>query len=137
MNLIYRKDQMNHTYTASFMSTLLTCLYFSGCATTSQISYQRDVYPIFVDKCIDCHTPPHGEGFRKTGLDMESYETLMEGSIFGPVVVPGHSETSTLNMFIEGRAGALSSVLKNMHNPITDHEIMVLHLWVEQGARNN
>jgi hypothetical protein len=61
----------------------------------------------------------------------------MEGSVFGPVVVPGNSETSTLNMFVEGRAGALSRALKNMHKAITDTEIMVLHLWVEQGARNN
>jgi len=137
MNLIQLKDQMNYTNTASFIGALLTCLYIIGCATTLQISYQRDVYPIFMSKCIDCHTPPDGEGFRKTGLDMESYETLMEGSVFGPVVVPGDSETSTLNMFIEGRAGALSRVFKNAHNPITDHEIMILHLWIEQGARNN
>jgi hypothetical protein len=137
MDFIYLKDQMNYTYTASFMSTLLACLYFVGCATTPQISYQRDVYPIFLDKCIDCHTPPYGEGFRKTGLDIGSYGTLMEGSVFGPVIVPGNSETSTLNMFVEGRAGALSRALKNMHKSITDHEIMVLHLWVEQGARNN
>jgi len=128
---------MNYTYIASFISTLLTCLYFVGCAITPQISYQRDVYPIFADKCIDCHTPPYGEGFRKTGLDMESYETLMDGSVFGRVIVPGNSETSTLNMFVEGRAGPLSRALKNMHKSITDHEIMVLHLWVEQGARNN
>ena len=137
MDLINLKGHMNYTYTARFIGTLLTCLYFVGCETTLQISYQRDVYPIFVDKCIDCHAPPHGEGFRKTGLDMESYETLMEGSIFGPVIVPGNSEASTLNMFVEGRAGALSRVLRDMHKPITDHEIKVLHLWVEQGAQNN
>ena len=128
---------MNHTYTVSFLITLLTCLYFTGCKTTPQISYQHDVHPIIVDKCIDCHTPPHGEGYRKTGLDVESYETLMEGSIFGPVIVPGNSKTSLLNMFSEGRAGNLTRVLKNMHKPITDHEIMVLRLWVEQGALNN
>lgn len=128
---------MNYTYTVSFLITLLTCLYFTGCKTTPQISYQHDVHPIIVDKCIDCHTQPHGEGYRKTGLDVKSYETLMEGSIFGPVIVPGNSKTSLLNMFSEGRAGNLTRVLKNMHKPITDHEIMVLRLWVEQGALNN
>ena len=68
---------------------------------------------------------------------MERYETLMEGSIFGPAIVPGNSKTSPLNMLVEGRAGKLSRVLKNMHTPITDREIEVLHLWVEQGAKNN
>ena len=68
---------------------------------------------------------------------MKSYETLMEGSIFGPAVVPGNSKKSPLNMLVEGRAGNLSREIEKRHKPITDHEIKVLHLWVEQGARNN
>ena len=128
---------MTHIYAVSSITTLLTCLYIVGCATTPRISYQQDVHPIFVDKCMDCHTPPNGEGYKRSGLDMKSYETLMEGSIFGPAIVPGNSRTSPLNILIEGRAGDLSRVMRNMHKPITDHEIMVLHLWVEQGARNN
>ena len=129
---------MSYPYTVSFIITLLTCLYFVGCTTTSQISYQRDVRPILVDKCRECHIPPYGEGFRKTGLDMDSYETLMEGAIYGPVIVPGNSKKSSLNMLVEGRAGNLSRLLKIQHKkPMTDHEIKVLHLWVEQGALNN
>ncbi len=128
---------MTYTYTVSSVVVLLTCLYFAGCATTPQISYQRDVRPIFVDKCMDCHHSPYGEGYRKTGLDMKSYQTLMEGSIFGPAIIPGNSKTSPLNMLVEGRVGDLSHVLRSMHKPITDREIMVLHLWVEQGAQNN
>jgi hypothetical protein len=102
-----------------------------------QISYQRDVHPIFVDKCIDCHTPPYGDGYRETGLDLESYKSLMEGSIFGPVVIPGNSKMSPLNMFVEGRAGNLSRGMKNRNMPMTDREIKVLQAWVEQGAKNN
>jgi hypothetical protein len=128
---------MTYTYSISSIVVLLTCLYFAGCATIPQMSYQKDVRPIFVDKCMDCHNKPHGEGYRKTGLDMDSYETLMEGSIFGPAIIPGNSQTSPLNILVEGRAGESSLVLENMHKPITDHEIMVLHLWVEQGAQKN
>jgi hypothetical protein len=68
---------------------------------------------------------------------MRSYETLLEGSIYGPVVVPGNSRKSPLNMLVEGRAGDLSQVMKKQHKAITAHEIEVLQLWVEQGARNN
>jgi len=116
---------------------LLTCLYLAGCKTTPQISYQRDVQPIFVDKCTDCHTPPYGEGYRQTGLNLESYTTLMKGSIYGPVVVPGNSKTSPLNMLVEGRAGDLSREMKNRHTPMTEHEIEVMRLWVQQGAPDN
>lgn len=128
---------MTYTFTVRTIITLLTSFYVAGCAATSRISYQQDVSPIFVDKCIACHTPPHGEGYRKTGLDMRSYEALIEGSIYGPAIVPGNSKTSPLNILVEGRAGDLSRVMKDIHKPITDHEIMVLQLWVEQGARNN
>jgi Planctomycete cytochrome C len=116
---------------------LLTCLYVAGCKTTPQISYQRDVRPIFVDKCTGCHTPPYGTGYRQTGLDLESYTSLMKGSIYGPVVVPGNSNTSPLNMLVEGRAGDLSRQMEISHTPMTEHEIEVLQLWVEQGASDN
>ena len=136
-NSFIPRGQMTYTYTVSSIITLLTCLYIAGCATTPQISYQQDVHPIFVDKCIACHTPPKGEGYRRSGLDLKSYETLMEGSIYGPAIVPGNSRKSHVNMLVEGRAGNLSSEMKIRHTPITDHEINTLHLWVEQGARNN
>ena len=68
---------------------------------------------------------------------MESYETLLKGSLYGPVIVPGNSRKNSLNMLVGGRAGNLSRVLKIKHKPMTDHEIEVLRLWVEQGAHNN
>lgn len=128
---------MNQGYLIMFLITLLTSLVVVGCATGPQVSYQRDVRPIFVDKCIDCHSPPYGEGYAKTGLDLRSYESLMKGSVYGPVIVPGNSKKSPLNMLVEGRAGDLSRVLKRQHNPMTDEEIMIIRLWVEQGAQNN
>jgi hypothetical protein len=128
---------MNAVYLISLLITLLPCLVVVACATKQHINYQRDVRPIVVDKCIDCHSPPYGEGYTKTGLDLGSYESLMKGSVYGPVVVPGNSKKSPLNMLVEGRAGDLSRVLKRQHNPMTDDEIKVIRLWVEQGAQNN
>jgi hypothetical protein len=128
---------MNTGYIISILNTLLTCLVVVGCTARPQISYQRDVRPIFVDKCINCHSPPYGEGYIKTGLDLESYESLMKGSVYGPVIVPGSSKKSPLNMLVEGRAGDLSRALKRQHNPMTDDEIKVIRLWVKQGAQDN
>jgi hypothetical protein len=128
---------MNAGYLISLLITLPTCLVLVGCAARPQISYQRDVRPIFVGKCIDCHSPPYGEGYTKTGLDLGSYESLMKESVYGPVVVPGNSKKSPLNLLVEGRAGDLSRVLKRQHNPMKDDEIKIIRLWVEQGAQNN
>jgi hypothetical protein len=108
-----------------------------GCGSAPQISYRDDVRPILVDKCTDCQLPPYGEGYRNTWLDMQNYESLMAGSIYGPVIQPGDSKASPLNMLVEGRAGHLSRLLNNQHKPMTSQEIRILQLWVEQGARNN
>lgn len=128
---------MNYICIVSPISLLLTCLYITGCATTPRISYQQDVHPIFTDKCIACHASPNGEGYRRSGLDLKSYKTLMEGSIYGPAIVPGNSRKSPLIILVEGRAGNLSREMELRHNPVTHHEINVLNLWVEQGALNN
>jgi hypothetical protein len=61
----------------------------------------------------------------------------MEGTFYGPVVVPGDSRHSTLNMLVEGRAGGLTRMLEKNHMPMTDREIELLQLWVEQGALDN
>jgi hypothetical protein len=128
---------MSYTTAISLIITSLACLCIAGCATQPQVSYQRDVYPVLETKCIGCHSPPHGEAYKKVGLDFTSYDTLMEGTFYGPVIVSGDSKRSILNMLVEGRAGDLSRILKEKHNPMTDHEIEVLRLWVEQGASNN
>ena len=96
---------MKYKYKIFCSICLLLCLSLIGCASTQQVSYQRDIRPIIEDKCLDCHTPPYGDGYRKTGLDMSSHKSILEGSIYGPVIVPGNSKRSTLNMLIEGRAG--------------------------------
>ena len=64
---------------------------------------------------------------------MESYESLMEGTIYGPVIVPGDSRHSILNMLVEER---VDSSIRTPH-PLTPKEIKTLRLWVDQGAKNN
>ncbi len=64
---------------------------------------------------------------------MESYESLMRGTIYGRVIVPGDSRHSVLNMVVEGR---LSASMRAPH-PLTGEERAILRLWVDQGAKNN
>ena len=81
--------------------------------------------------------PPDGEGFLKTGLDMQSYESLMQGTFYGEVIVPGDSRRSILNKVVEGRAGQAMLMPHNSDNKLSDAEIEALRLWVEQGAHFN
>lgn len=123
-----------HTASIATLWLLICC---AGCQLHPQISFRSDVYPILESNCVDCHVPPRGKGYRKSGLNLENYESLMAGTVFGPVIVPGDSKKSTLNRLVEGRADASLRMPHNADEPLTEHEIRILHLWVEQGARDN
>jgi hypothetical protein len=114
---------------------LLVCL--AGCAAQPRVSFQKDVYPILENNCLACHIPPQGKGYLKTHLNMQSYETLMQGTVYGQVVLPGDSRHSILNMLVEGRVEASMRMPHQRDKPLTQHEIEVLRLWVEQGAQDN
>jgi hypothetical protein len=116
---------------------VMLLVFLAGCANQPRVSFQKDVYPILVNNCLLCHTPPRGEGYLKTGLNMQGYETLMEGTLYGPVILPGDSRHSILNMLVEGRVEASMRMPHGRDDPLTQHDIKVLRLWVEQGAKNN
>jgi hypothetical protein len=112
-------------------------LLISGCGKEERmVSFQSDVRPILRSKCIECHIAPDGEGFVKTGLSMATYEDLMRGTIYGPVVVRGDSRHSILNMLVEGRADP-SMRMPHERKPLGAEDIEILRLWVDQGALNN
>jgi len=108
-----------------------------ACAIGHPVSYQRDVYPILEENCFTCHTPPDGEGYLKVGLNMESWQTLMRGSDYGRVIVPGDSRHSILNMLVEGRADPSLRMPHDAKEPLSDTDIETLRRWVDQGAKNN
>ena len=112
-------------------------LLVGGCVKEEpQVSFREDVQPILRSNCIECHIPPNGEGYLKTGLSMATYGDLMRGTIYEPVIVPGDSRHSILNMLVEGRADPSMS-MPHGRKPLKAEEIKILRVWVEQGARNN
>jgi uncharacterized membrane protein len=118
----------------------LVCLLIAllaGCATGRTVGYQHEIRPLLKQKCFRCHTPPDGEGYLKTGLNMQTYESLMAGTYYGEVIVPGDSKRSILNKLIEGRAGKTMLMPHDSDSRLTDTEIETLRLWVEQGAEFN
>ena len=109
----------------------------AGCQMHPQISFRNDVYPVLEENCKDCHTPPRGKGYRTSGLDMKNFDSLMKGTVYGPVIIPGNSNRSILNMLVERRADTSMRMPHNEDESLTDEEIRILHLWVSQGAKNN
>ena len=123
-------------YRRAFAGSVFIAL-LAGCLTRQTISYHHDVYPILETKCLECHKPPDGKGYLKTHLSMETYHSLMQGTFYIPVIVPGDSRKSIFNMLAEGRADASLRMPHQQAEYLTAQEIEILRLWVDQGAKDN
>jgi hypothetical protein len=99
------------------------------------ISYKEDVVPVIQIRCLECHQPG-GDGYVQSGLDLRSYASLMKGTKFGPIVVPGDAMTSNFMVVVDGRA---SQAIRMPHErkKLTKCEIDILRRWVNSGAKNN
>ena len=112
----------------------LAVLSLAACAP-SGVSYSKDVQPILAKNCSECHAPG-GKGFEASGLDTTSYQALMKGGKFGPLVKPGDALTSALNILVEGRAHS-SIRMPHGREKLPDKDIETLKAWVNEGAKNN
>lgn len=115
----------------------LSLVILSSCATNQMIGFKNDINPILRNKCQKCHLPPDGEGYIETGLNMESYDTLMNGNVYGKVIIPGDSKRSVLNKLVEGRSGEMMRMPHGGAKKLAAEEIEFFKLWVNQGALNN
>jgi hypothetical protein len=110
----------------------------SGEKPDKPVSFQKDVHPILKASCAECHTPPQGEGYQKSGLAVGTYEELMKGTKMGPVIIPGQSLNSSLNRLIEGRPGVNPSIqMPHGKVKLPEEQLVIIRKWVDQGAKNN
>ena len=128
---------MNIKKTTGKLITLsLFPLAMIACSGEPAISFSQDVKPIIDKNCIECHQAG-GEGELASGLDMSTYDGLMKGAQFGPMVIAGDAEGSNLVVLIEGRADPSISMPHDQQKPIAREYIDTIRLWIDQGARNN
>ena len=118
-------------------SLLCAALVLTACQPAArEVSYSRDVKPILDRHCQSCHMPGQA-GYVVSGFELRDYETLMKGTQYGPVVLPGDPLTSVLVMLIEGRADPSLRMPHGDAKPLERADIETIRRWVEQGAKNN
>ena len=99
-------------------------------------SFQEDVLPVFVGRCVSCHVAPNGEGYLASGLDLTSYAGAMAGTKYGPMVVPGEPDSSNLMRLLDWRT---STALRMPHNrkQLSSCDRNAIRAWIRQGAKDN
>lgn len=127
-------------------ATLLTILFIGAglefrpseaCAAqgTPRVSFSEDVLPLLKFKCAACHLPG-GEGYDKSGFDVSSYDTVMKGTKFGAMVVPGDAETSNLMRLLDWRVSRDIQMPHGKKQMSTCDRDLV-RTWIFEGAKDN
>ena len=96
------------------------------------VTYVADVEPIVQQHCLECHVAGK-EGTEKSGYLMDSYEAVMKGTRFGPVIVPDSSESSSLYLLVAGKADP-SIQMPHGKAPLSSEQITTIRLWIDKGA---
>ena len=85
--------------------------------------FDTAIRPIFVNRCTGCH----GANVQRAGLRLDDRDAAMKGSSSGPVIVPGHSESSRLFAMVSSKRMPLDDELSVL-------ELNNLKLWIDGGA---
>jgi mono/diheme cytochrome c family protein len=93
-------------------------------AGTSDISFIKDVLPIFASKCRNCHIRNARGGF-----SMATFADLKKGSDAGIVFNPGKSQGSRLVEVIE------TGDMPRAGPKVTAEELAKISAWIDAGAR--
>ena len=100
----------------------------------AQVSYKSDIKPLIDGYCAECHTG-NGKGTKASGFAVDSYESLMKGTKYGPVIVAGAPLSSTLYRLVSGKTDA-SIQMPHSRDSLKANEVRKIELWIEQGAKN-
>ncbi len=98
-------------------------------STPNCVQFRRDVQPVLLGECSQCHG-------NSGGLSVFSYDLLMQGtSDNGPVIIAGDPESSTLLHKIRRQPPFGDPMPPEYELP--SEQVDVLKKWIEEGARDN
>lgn len=121
---------------------LATAVFIVGCS--KPVSFSKNIKPILVANCLSCHDGS-GEGSSTSGFNVQTYTSVMKGTKFGSVVVPGSSESSTLFRLISHQVDPKIQMpphhdeaqAEGRSEPLTERQIEYFRNWIDQGAKDN
>ncbi len=90
------------------------------------VSYETQILPIWKNDCVDCHKGSVAPDLRPEN----SYADLLNNGW----VIPGNSAGSLLYESVAWTGGASRMPIEYK---LTETEIQLIQLWIDQGAENN
>ena len=105
------------------------------------VFFTSDVQPILTARCINCHAP--GGFAQMQGIPWDFREDTAFGDLVNQVssqvealtlVVPGDPNASLLFLKVSSESPPVGSMMPLGGPPLTDIEIELIRVWIEQGA---
>lgn len=115
-------------------ATIAAVLLLAGSATA--LDYERDIMPLFADKCADCHSKELDKA--KGGLVLDDPERFQQRFARNSVVVPGDWDASMLFISLfrpEDHDDAMPPEGKGER--LTTEEVVLVQQWIAEGAPIN
>jgi hypothetical protein len=109
------------------LATAAVFLLSMRAAPAAEVSFQKDVAPIFQQSCAKCHLGNMAMG--KLRLDSEA--AILKGGASGPAIIAGKSGDSLLVKRILVLSDAPRMPMGGA--PLPDAQVKVIRAWVDQG----
>lgn len=102
------------------------------------ISFKEDVLPLLQMGC-GCHDPKKGGSAIETvGFSVENYAKIRRGGVnTGGAIVVDHEPCSSLLLQKLSEAPPFGSRMPTFGPYFTREEMVILHDWIAEGARDN
>src|SRR5215831_19420012 len=97
-------------------------------AARVKVDFERDIAPIFKQRCEVCHGAKQQSG----GLRLDERNPALAGGYSGPVIKPGDSAGSKLIRLVSGLQKGMIMPLAGPR--LTSEQVGLLRAWIDQGA---
>ena len=123
---------------------IIAAISLSNVGCSPPVSFSKEIKPILVANCLKCHDGS-GEGSTTSGFSVKTYDSIMKGTKYGPVIEPGSSVSRTLYRMVAHLVDEKiqmpphhsDALAEGRGKPLTEGQIEHIKNWIDQGARNN
>ena len=114
------------------------CVFLCGVETVLAVEppsddvefFEKDIRPILVDHCYDCHGPDEASG----NLRLDQKAGWKRGGERGPAIVPGDPSSSLLIRAVSWQDAELKMPPEDAGGKLSAAEIRALTIWIRRGA---
>ena len=110
---------------------LLTDLRLPPAAEVSEVTFAKDIQPIFEKSCVQCH----GAEKQKGKYRLDTLDAALKGGGSGEVIIKGASAKSPLVVAVARLDPDSAMPPDGKIEPLTSAQVGLIRAWIDRGAK--